>query len=396
MFDLIVRQTLRPLVLGLAATAALGACGRSGDIDIVDGLRLQSKIVDATADVGFYSDLELDADGTPTISYYDYTNGDLKFARLNRSTGQWELSVIDEEGDVGGFTDLEYDALGNPHVVYYDYTNAQVKYALFNGLEWEIRVLGDFPGAIEGFTAMKIDTRLEAAHIAAISAARFDLEWGFYDWVSDTLVPYTVDRGTDTTGRGGNINKQIAVGLRRQGDISLPLFVYYHASYGLLQLQYARVATGGGYEFVPRILDGTAQPNDSDIGQWAKIWMESDDVMHISYFDATNQDLFYGRYQFSTDEFVKERVDADGIVGESTSITLDARGRPVITYFDSTNNDLKLAVRSEDGRWQLYRVDLRGVVGTFSSVRLLPSGQLGISYRNSGREALIFTVVQTN
>src|SRR5262245_52024097 len=63
------------------------------------------EIVDPTGIVGQYTSLALDASGHPRISYYDVTNGDLKYAAKNGAT--WTIETVDgASGDVGQYTSL--------------------------------------------------------------------------------------------------------------------------------------------------------------------------------------------------------------------------------------------------------------------------------------------------
>ena len=74
--------------------------------------------VDSGGIVGSHTSLAFNSSGQPTISYYDDTNDDLKFAVFDGEF--WQLSVVDSAGNVGQYTSLEYVPGGLPSIAYYD------------------------------------------------------------------------------------------------------------------------------------------------------------------------------------------------------------------------------------------------------------------------------------
>ncbi|HHT9109395.1 MAG TPA: Ig-like domain-containing protein, partial [Candidatus Wunengus sp. YC64] len=66
--------------------------------------------------------------GNAHISYYDVTNGDLKYAA--DASGSWVATTVDSDGDVGLYTSTALDTSGNAYISYFDNTKGDLKYAV--------------------------------------------------------------------------------------------------------------------------------------------------------------------------------------------------------------------------------------------------------------------------
>ena len=131
---------------GLAAGLAL-ACGTENSTgptrpggepqqpvaaDVSAAATTKHVVVDQNGNVGQFTALVSSSGGRQHITYYDGTNGNLKYATCAATcgtAGNWSKGVIDGAGDVGESSSLEVAAGGRRHVTYADFTNFDLKYA---------------------------------------------------------------------------------------------------------------------------------------------------------------------------------------------------------------------------------------------------------------------------
>ena len=80
-------------------------------------------------DVGRFADIAIDSTDSIHISYFDETNGDLKYA--TDKSGSWVISTIDNTAGriVGHFTSIAVDSNDKIHISYHDDTMEDLKYA---------------------------------------------------------------------------------------------------------------------------------------------------------------------------------------------------------------------------------------------------------------------------
>ncbi len=84
--------------------------------------------LDSAGDVGLYTSLITMTNGRPAVSYYDASNGNLKFVGRHPIFNSWlDPITLDSTGDVGRFSSMAL-VNGNPAVAYQDVSNGDLKY----------------------------------------------------------------------------------------------------------------------------------------------------------------------------------------------------------------------------------------------------------------------------
>jgi len=90
-------------------------------------------------DVGSFASLALDSNRRPHISYYDFSNHNLRHAWREGQT--WRHENVDTGDKVGWFTSIVVDSNDRIHISYFDVTDGNLKYARKSGGSWSIRNL---------------------------------------------------------------------------------------------------------------------------------------------------------------------------------------------------------------------------------------------------------------
>jgi hypothetical protein len=149
-------------------------------------------VIDSEKDVGQYTSIVLDDDNLPHIAYYDASNGNLKYAYF--ANAEWKIEIVDSGNNVGSYASLALDNKGQPHIAYYDRTFKKLKYATFDGKRWNekfvISKFGDFFEDFGSYCSLKLDTN-NNPHISYFNETLHQIKYAILDGIWWKIeIPY--------------------------------------------------------------------------------------------------------------------------------------------------------------------------------------------------------------
>ena len=411
------------------------ACGCGNDTPIGDIGRFSSMAMRGpTAYVAAYNttygDLMIGDISPPgVVTNWTFVDGVPETSSSDNPLSQVRGGITDPGDDVGKYTSLAIDKSGDPIVAYYDATHGALKFASFGAVRWHAHVVdhgtglpkagGDNIGKWASLTFAKDGSPGIAyyAEVAKGASGMRESQLRFAqakrpnpqapsDWFLTTIlsVPMPV---LDPMAPPPAIPDGVAlfIASARKGNGS-PVITYYDNSPAgpklgpqgnLMYVEYDPAVKKFN---TPMVLDGAGMDGSDtgDVGQYPSIVMGSDDTAHISYVDATHDNLLYVNTKTKTPEVVddgyrpKDEMTLDGLpapvyhlVGDSSSIQLSGES-VLIAYQDSTVEQLRFAARDPmKGTWALsivagHATPFKGSYGFYAQNRVQGSQAVLSSY----------------
>ncbi len=292
--------------------------------------------------------------GRPAIAYYDLTNGDLKFARADRthpsSSSHWDIHVVDNTGTVGNypsmtsFTEGFFPSTRHTVIAYYDQTNTALKIARATGIptvpgNWTLETIDNTAAVGMDISITAIwngmfggDYRVGICHHDATNG---NLRWALSDaWPPTSWSLDVIDDGggVNYVGRHTAMNPYSSAG--GLGGERFPLVTYYDDTNNDLKFARATVAYPGAGDWVTYTLE---DGGTDTVGRSSSVIWYSGEPM-VLYVNSTADEFWLARAinnaPADETEWWKHLIAVDWDPGTWDVCLREFEGKPLIASLD--------------------------------------------------------------
>ena len=318
--------------------------------------------------------LALDSNGYSHISMYDYANGDLKY--ISDISGSWvDISLV-STNDVGGHNSLAIDSNNVIHIAYFGYLNPEgtgAKNLMYSSCasscgtpsSWSTTII-DGSADVGKWTSIAIDSN-DHLHIS------------YYDSSTNKDLKYatcTLSCATASSWSSITVDSNGDVG--EYTSMTIDSNDYLHIVYSSESTQFTGSGNSNQYYATCTLSCTTASswtttnlnaPEDSI--KHNSLTVDSNDVLHMVFFDQDLRDLFYSMCESlcsSASSWSVTTIESANDVGAPNSIGVDSNNGIHVSYFTNTPNyDIKYA----------NCFSSCASASSWSTVTLLSSGHVG-------------------
>ncbi|GEM_PF-3649069 len=313
--------------------------------------------VDTTFTSGQYVSLSYNTSNQAGISYFNSSNGDLKFALRDGGTlgacsnSNWSCESVETTGNVGTASSLDFNASNRPAISYYDGSD-NLKFAIRDSTQgggcadadWSCVVVENGPVGVLGPTSLKF-TSTNLANISFIDTGSV-LKYATQSVISGSLC-------TNILWSCETVDSTVVV----QNATSLDL--------------------------------------------------NSTDVSAIAYYDSTNANLKVATRDSgvigpgcSDTDWSCETVETIGVIGEHAFLKFNSQNKASVVYSDASNGYLKFSQRDSgaggggcaDADWTCEVIDNGSgdiKVGRYNSFSITSAGTFGVSSSDSNLSGVV-------
>lgn len=371
----------------------------AGGTPVADPSGPRGGIADPGPEVGRFTDIAAQADGTLHVSYYDVDNRDLKYAR--GSGGTWSTHTVDSAGRVGLYTSIALDGTGVPTIAYFqkagasgdEYTTAlKAARASSNAPttagDWSIVTVESGTIApppcggscVTGTSCADIGNGPEClVDQTPCAVACSSGEVCIDDAGTPSCEPELVASSLEDLPEG--IGLFPAISVSSTGGTAI---AYYNRTAGDLHFAVG-VDPNAGNSGALSVLDGGP---DKDVGLFPSIALDGSGDYVVIYQDAVADDVLWALVSAAgavnqsgiVDEGLRDPTgNATSLVGADTAVVLTG-GKWVVAYHDGTGGDLVVSTRDAAGNWTRKNLVTQGSAGFWTDAARTTGGAVYISH----------------